>query len=940
MPGEKRALRALIDNGAQLNLISQKAVRDLDLEGSDIPRPVAKYLNDQRLQLHRAHDLKLSIADMAGAHRRGYQRFWGADIMGYDLILGWDWLQAFDPLISFRTGTFVWNKQQKEQGEVLLREKMDWYIAAIEDGSVGIVMNDGRVLGKTCKEGEEPPSYTESELGKGMRIPWDSYASRNNWDRDPTRTTLDDEKPWYIGAIAQYESMSKTTKSAKASPAELPKAYKEYADVFSEEGAATLARHGVQDHAIDLEPHTMPPQLGLYNLSQRELQVLREYLDAALKKGWIRASKSPSAAPILFVPKKDGSDRLCVDYRGLNKVTIKNRYPLPLISELLDRLGHAKVFSKLDLRDAYHRLRIKEGDEWKTAFKTRYGLFEYMVMPFGLANAPATFQAYIHKALGHLVDSICIVYLDDILIYSKDETEHEKHVKMVLQRLREYALYAKPSKCTFHTKEVEFLGFVVNTNGVTMDANRVRSIREWPAPTTHREVQVFLGFANFYRRFIWNYSALARPLNRMLAGGEVDKTKKKNKVIRGPFKWGPKEAESFDAIRNAFACAPLLRHFDPAQPILVITDASDAAQGGILLQPSTEDPTQKHWHPVAYHSKSFTDTEVRYDVFEKELAAIAECFKVWRHYLEGAMHTIRVQSDHHNLQHIMKPGYKLTARSARIAERLAAFDFQLEYKKGSTNPADGLSRRPDYFAGFKEGVKHNALQGMLPKLQQQLQVIGSSGCEPNEKPMRSGCESLAIHTSIQDPQNDQSEKVIANVEHSHVETIDHTRGDDSRPVRPSFVADTEGGHLLVSRLAAIEAATGETALDEPPESLIDFVRKIQQKDASAYVDREGANTAGYERDLQGLLRYHGRVVVPKSAALRQEILKRNHDDQVAGGHYGVSRTAELISRKYHWQGLIKDVKTYINECDVCQRVKPRHHKPYGELQPLPIPSGP
>jgi hypothetical protein len=158
-----------------------------------------------------------------------------------------------------------------------------------------------------------------------------------------------------------------------------------------------------------------------------------------------------------------------------------------------------------------------------------------MVMPFGLANAPATFQAYIHKALSHLVDLICIVYLDDILIYSKEEKEHEHHVKMVLQKLRDYALYAKLSKCTFHTKEVEFLGFVVNTNGVTIDENRVRSIREWPVPTTHREVQVFLSFANFYRRFIWNYSALARPLNRLLAGGEVDKTKKKNKVIRGPF---------------------------------------------------------------------------------------------------------------------------------------------------------------------------------------------------------------------------------------------------------------------------------------------------------------------------------------------------------------------------------------------------------------------
>jgi hypothetical protein len=225
MPGEKRALRALIDNGAQLNLISQKAVRDLDLEGSDVPRPVAKYLNDQRLQLHRAHDLELSVADIAGTHRKGSQRFWGADIMGYDLILGWDWLKAFDPLISFRTGSFVWNKRRREEEGTLSREKIDWFIAAIEDGSVGIVMNDGRVLGKTCQPGESPPSYAESELGKSIRIPWDSYASYTNWDKDPTTAPPADEKPWYVGAIAQYESMSKTTKSAKSSPADLPKAY-------------------------------------------------------------------------------------------------------------------------------------------------------------------------------------------------------------------------------------------------------------------------------------------------------------------------------------------------------------------------------------------------------------------------------------------------------------------------------------------------------------------------------------------------------------------------------------------------------------------------------------------------------------------------------------------------------------------------------------------
>jgi hypothetical protein len=386
--GGKHTLRALIDNGAQLNLISQKVVRELDMEGLDVPKPTAKYLNDQRLQLHKAHDMKLSVADETGARRRRSQRFWGADIAGYDLILGWDWLEAMDPLISFTRGTFIWN----EKHEGLSREKMDLFIGAIEAGELGILMEDGRVLGATCEKEETPPEYADADTADLMRIPWDSYAKPQNIDQDPTSNSSPAEPPWYVGAIAQYDQLRKAIQPPKPPPAVgLPECYQEYADVFSEEGAATLARHGIQDHAIDLEPHTMPPQLGLYNLSQSELKILREYLDAALKKGWIRASKSPSAAPILFVPKKDGSHRLCVDYRGLNKITIKNRYPLPLISELLDRLGHAKIFSKLDLRDAYHRLRIKEGDEWKTVFKTRYGLFEYMVMPFGLANAPATF---------------------------------------------------------------------------------------------------------------------------------------------------------------------------------------------------------------------------------------------------------------------------------------------------------------------------------------------------------------------------------------------------------------------------------------------------------------------------------------------------------------------------------------------------------------------
>src|SRR5438046_2884552 len=216
-----------------------------------------------------------------------------------------------------------------------------------------------------------------------------------------------------------------------------------------------------------------------YNMSPAELRALHEYLKEALVKGWIRESQSPAGAPILFVPKKSGKLHLCVDYHGLNAITIKNRYPLPLISELLDRLNGSVIFSKIDLRNAYHRIRIREGDEWKTAFRTRYSHFEYLVVPFGLTNAPATFQAYINNALQGLVDDFCVVYLNDILIFSKSEEEHYEHLELVIERLRQAELYANPKKCDFLKPEIDFLGFIINKDGLRMDPAHVQMISEW-----------------------------------------------------------------------------------------------------------------------------------------------------------------------------------------------------------------------------------------------------------------------------------------------------------------------------------------------------------------------------------------------------------------------------------------------------------------------------
>ena len=248
-----------------------------------------------------------------------------------------------------------------------------------------------------------------------------------------------------------------------------------------------------------------------------ELETLKTYIKTNLANGFIRPFKSPAGAPILFNKKPDRSFRLCVDYRGLNNITIKNRYPLPLIGESLDRLGRARRFTQLDLTNAYHWMRICEGDEWKTAFRTRYGHFEYQVMPFGLSNAPATFQGYVNKILAEKLDIFVIVYLDDILIYTEDPGQpHVEAVRWVLDQLRKHSLFANLKKCRFHQDEVRFLGYVVSSKGISMEAERIEVVRKWPEPKSVRDIQVFLGFANFYRRFIQGFSEIAAPLTSML----------------------------------------------------------------------------------------------------------------------------------------------------------------------------------------------------------------------------------------------------------------------------------------------------------------------------------------------------------------------------------------------------------------------------------------
>jgi len=355
---------------------------------------------------------------------------------------------------------------------------------------------------------------------------------------------------------------------------EPPHHYREFADLFCKEAADALPAHQAWDHTIPLTGEKQPPFGPIYALSATELTALRDYLDENLVRGFIQPSTSPAGAPILFVKKKDGGLRLCVDYRGLNNVTIKNRYALPLIAELVDRLQGVKYFTKIDLRGAYNLVRIAKGEEWKTAFRTRYGHFEYKVMPFGLTNAPASFQSLVNSVLQPYLDRFAVVYLDDILIYSRTLEDHIRHVKLVLRKLRAHHLFIKLEKCQFHVSEVDFLGLIVGANGVRMDPAKVAAIAEWPPPKSLTDLQSFLGFANFYRRFVPNYSKNCCAMTNCL------RTKAKT------FEWISEAQTEFDRLKILFTTweGGVLAYYDPRKPCIVETDASNDALGGCISQ--------------------------------------------------------------------------------------------------------------------------------------------------------------------------------------------------------------------------------------------------------------------------------------------------------------------------------------------------------------------
>jgi hypothetical protein len=657
----------LVDCGATGNFISGKFVQQHALQLSSLP---ATSVDTVSL----ADGSRTQIGSFVAASIKIGSYSEGVDLISFpnlkfDVILGMAWLEKHSPSIDWarRTITFVdqhkhrhvlaqapsrdcrvWKEQPKKQ--VLSIATLQYIqrshrMKQIESAFL-VFPQDLQGL-----ESERSGATSAAPNSSTVLAPQVNSVSSSQSSSAPS---VEDEK------MAQMRRTFMTT----------------YRDVFPEALPAGLPPQREVDHKIELVPGKSPPSKPLFRMSPTELSELKTQLEEMVKSGFIQPSKSPFGAPILFVKKKDGTMRMCVDYRALNEITVKNSYPLPRVDELFDRLQGAKYFSKIDLRSGYYQIRVDPADVPKTAFRTRYGHFEFLVLPMGLTNAPATFMHLMHESFREFLDVFVLVFLDDILIYSKTLEEHERHLRQVLDVLRSNKLYAKESKCELVRAEVEFLGHQVGRDGVKMMQDKVQAVRDWPTPTKVFDVRAFLGTAGYYRKFIKDFSAIARPLTELT----------KDTVV---FQWGAAQEKSFQQLKAAIQQQPVLILPDPNLPYVVHTDASQHAVGAVLQQDQG-----RGLQPIAYLSKKMLDAESRYPTHEQELLAIIVALNTWRHYLHGRKFTVR--TDHKSLQHFRSQPH-LSARQTRWKDTIANFDFDIEYVEGKENiVADGLSRRVDH----------------------------------------------------------------------------------------------------------------------------------------------------------------------------------------------------------------------------------------------------
>lgn len=569
------------------------------------------------------------------------------DIVAHRLGLELHPLPEFHVYIG--SGEYLICRGLCEQVTICVQEatiKQNLYVLTMEGANIVLGIQWLETLGVVKTNYKELTMEFEL-LGKTIRIQGDSQVTETAISGKGLRRLVARQEVAYFCQLVCDNPLQNTSVTE-----EIAEVLNEFNDIFSEPVGMPPSRG--TDHLINLLPDTQPINIHPYRYPHFQKNEIERLTAEMLQQGLIRPSVSPFSSPVLLVRKKDGTWRFCVDYRALNAVTIRDRFPIPTMDELMDELHGAKLFTKLDLRAGYHQIRVAEGDIAKTAFRTHHGHYEFTVMPFGLTNAPATFQSTMNKLLINQLRKNVVVFFDDILIYSKTVSEHSRHLKEVFSLLQSNSFFIRKTKCCFGLTELNYLGHIITTEGVKPDPEKLVAVKNWPQPKTVKQVRAFLGLTGYYRRFISRYAQIASPLTELLK--------------KGGFVWGDTAEEAFELLKEALVSAPVLAYPDFSLPFIVETDACNIGVGAVLAQLE---------HPVAYYSRKLSSVRQKASTYAKELWAITEAVRKWRHYLLGGTFVIR--TDHHSLKNLLEQTIQ-TPEQQYFLTKLLGYSFKIVYR--------------------------------------------------------------------------------------------------------------------------------------------------------------------------------------------------------------------------------------------------------------------
>ena len=864
---KKRAvkLRCLLDSGSTHSFMTSKYNACVQPNGA-------------QGQVHMANGsvqkAVMGVADLtfAGCH---FEQTVGIMPLGsaFDVILGQDWLDRFSAILHYDKNDpdLVGKDERGVQFKMPGTQKMHWCPIPLHLRQAtlnSVVRNTAAAL----RHAHADPD-AHSEVSHAFMVYVSHALPEQDYMPAYAAAAHDSTLPHHIEAMPPAEDNPLHVEN-ESMVKDITELVANYSDRFPAEMPAGLppVRPEVA-HPIPLkDPNLQPPYRKFYRLTQQEKVEVERQLASLLEKEWIQPSHSPYGAPILFTAKKDGGLRMCVDYRALNKQTVKNRYPLPRIDDLLDSLHGARYFSALDLQQAYHQVRLDTEDIPKSAFITHKGQFEYRVMSFGLSNAPATFQALMNRVLSPYLGKFCCVYLDDILVYSQTPDDHLAHLRLVLDAFREHTLYCKLSKCRFAMAQVPFLGHIVTREGVKPNPAKIQVLLDWPAPENTKDLKCFLGLAQYLAKFIPGYAVTAAPLQALLRK-------------HAKWDWSDMCASAFQEIKERMTTSPVLALPDMELPFEVVTDACQTGVGAVLLQKGK---------PVAFAGRLLTPPETRYSTTDQELLAVMYAVTTWRCYLQGAKHDFLLVTDHHpNTYFSTQPS--LSRRQARWSEKLQDYNFQWEYRPGRHNIADPVSRSP----GLQQAVVA-ALQNLSFDWQERPDVLHTGLAA-----------AMVTHTSAFQQLMLQSAAV--------------TRS-QAKDISPDAQRDSAG---LDDPLQHKPAAYGQHETDRL--SILSELKDAYLQDPM-YGDPDDVTMRHKHMSRRNGLWYkNGVIAVPNSPQLRREILSELHESGYAG-HGGEYKTVQLVRRYFWWPALDNDCRTFVKGCAQCQRNKASTRKYTGLLQ--------